>query len=479
MPFTRFDAMPRALFQTILACALASLTGCMLGPDYQRPETAAQLPANFKAPSGWKIAQPADSKSKGAWWKSFREPRLNSLIEKSMANNQSLKAAFLRVEQARTVTRLGRASLLPDVSFNPSAERRRRSANSQANNFGSAGKTTTNLALPLVLDYEVDLWGKLRRQLQAAEAEAEASEADYHNVMLALQSDLAVNYFNLAAADRELRILREALALRKKSLDLNQQRFDAGDIDEVDVSRATTEVSATESEILGVERTRTEFENAIAVLAGVPSSDFTIAPVSASGALPSVAAALPSSLLERRPDIASAERAMQAANARIGAAEAAFFPTVSLSGNIGIESAKLSKLFTGDSLAWGLGPGVSFPVFDGRRNQTELDRSRLRYQETVATYRQTILDAVREVDDALSGVNLLAKQYAAQARTVTAAKRTVELSQQRYDAGIVAYFDVVDAQRTALDAERTASRIKNTQHLANIALIKALGGSWK
>ena len=466
------------LSRLVLAVALVSLPGCMVGPSYQRPETAAQLPANFKVPDGWKIAEPSDGISKGAWWKAFREPRLNGLISQAMANNQSLKAAYFRVEQARTVSRLGQAGLLPDISFDPSVERSRRSGTTNSNNFGNPGKTRNNISLPFVLNYEIDLWGRLRRQLQAAEAEAGASEADFHNVMLALQSDLAVNYFNLAAADRELMILREGLALRKKSLDLNQQRFDAGDIDEVDVSRASTEVSATESEILAVQRTRAEYENAIAVLIGVPSSNFRLPPVSTPGSLPSLPAILPSSLLERRPDIAAAERTMQAANARIGVAEAAFFPSVRLNGNVGFESSRLNQLFKGDSLAWGLGPGVSFPIFEGGRNEAEFARSKLRYQETVADYRQSILNAVREVDDALSGVTLLARQSDAQDRTVTAANRTVELSQQRYDAGIVAYFDVVEAQRTALEAKRNASRIQNTQALASIALMKALGGSW-
>lgn len=463
---------------TLLIGALVTLPGCVVGPNYQRPKTSAQLPVDFKVPDGWKIAEPSDGAAKGPWWTAFRDSQLNALMSRAITRNQSLKAAYYRVEQARTVSRLGRASLLPEVAFDPELERRRRSGTINSSNFGNAGSTTNTISLPVVLNYEIDLWGKLRRQLQAAEAEADASRADFYNVLLALQADLAINYFNLAAADRELFILRDGLALRKKSLDLNRQRFEAGDIDEVDVSRATTEVSATESDILGVEKTRAEFENAIALLIGVPSSDFQVAPVTGSDPLPSVAGVLPSSLLERRPDIALAERTMQAANARIGVAEAAFFPSVRLNGDVGFESSKLNRLFKGDSLAWGLGPGVSFPIFDGGRNRVEFDRSRLRYLETVADYRQSILNAVREVDDALSGVSLLARQADAQDRTVIAADRTVELSQQRYDAGIVAYFDVVEAQRTALEANRAASRIRNTGHLAAIALMKALGGSW-
>ncbi|YCM43917.1 efflux transporter outer membrane subunit [Verrucomicrobiaceae bacterium 227] len=456
---------------------LALLPGCTLGPTYQRPSTSAQLPGDFKVPAGWKLAQPADTRSKGKWWTVFRNDQLNGLMSRALSGNQSLKAAFLRVEQARTVARLGRASLLPDLTFDPSINRGRNSGNINSNN-SSAGATNTNLALPFVLDYEIDLWGRLRRELQATEAEAAASGADFQNVLLALQSDLAVNYFNLVAADRELTILRQGLDLRKKSLDLNQQRFDAGDVDAATVSRATTEVASIEAEIIGVQRTRAEFENAIAVLIGTPSSNFTLPPTQLTATPPTIPHGLPSSLLERRPDIAAAERTMQAANARIGAAEAAFYPSLSLSGDLGIESGSLNKLFKQDSLTWGLGPQASVPIFNGKRNQAELDRSHFRYLETVAAYRQTVLNAVREVDDSLSGVTLLDKQHAAQKRTVTAARRTVELSQQRYDSGVVDYFEVVDAQRTALEAERSTSRIQNTRDLATIALIKALGGTW-
>lgn len=451
----------------------------MVGPNYQRPDTSTQLPSNFKAPDGWKIAEPSDNVAKGEWWKKFSDSRLNKLVDEAMANNQSLRAAFFRVEQARSIADAGRGGLLPDLSAEPSANRERRSANTSRNFSGTSGSTTTNLSLPLVLDYEIDLWGKLRRQLKAAQADADASEADYHNVMLALQADLAAGYFNLRAIDREIEIFNEALTLRKKSLDLNRKRFDAGDLDEVDVARADTEVSATQSEIFGLRKTRAEFENAIAVLVGTPSSDFKIAAAPLVASPPTVGGALPSSLLERRPDVAQAERIMQAENERIGVAKAAFFPTVRLNGSAGLESASFNNLFRANSRTWGIGPEITVPIFEGGKNKANLERSRFRYEETVANYRQSVLNAVREVDDSLAGVNLLAQQYEAQQRTVVAARRTVELSQKRFDGGLVAFFDVVDAQRTAFDAERAAARILGARHLATISLIKAIGGSWK
>ena len=461
------------------ASSLLVLAGCVVGPDYQRPDVSAELPPNFEAPAGWKIAEPGGKSPIGAWWKVFREPRLDALIGRAMDESLTLEASFLRVEQARALTRAGRAAFFPQIDFEPSFERTRSSGSRQTNTGQSSGSTFSTITVPLVLDYEIDLWGKLRRGLEAANADAEAAEENFRSVALTLQSEIAVNYFNLAATDNDLVILAEALALREKSLSLNDQRFKAGDIDEVDVTRAKTEVSNTESEIFNARRERAVIENALAALTGQPSSGFSIPSLKVTGAPPDVPGALPSELLERRPDVASAERTMQAANARIGVAKAAFFPTVSLTGDIGYESAELSNLFTSNSLAWGLGPGVSFPVIDGGRNKIAYDRSILLYGETVANYRQTILDAVRDVDNALVAIDLLAKQNEALQRSVAAAGRTVELSQKRYDAGIVAFFDVVDAQRTSLDAQQAASEISNARYLAAVSLIKALGGNWR
>lgn len=474
-----FPPMSAALSRYLILGAALALTGCMVGPDYRRPEVGAQLPAEFKAPSGWKIAEPSDAAPKAGWWKPFGDARLDDLMDQAMANNQSLKAAFLRVEQARSLANAGRGGLFPGITYQPDAERSRRSATTRSNRPELSGSTTTNLRLPLVFGYEIDLWGKLRRQLQAADAEAQATAAGYQGAMLALQADLAINYYQLRALDREIAILGEAADLRKKSLGLIEKRFKAGDVDEVDVARAETEVSATESEILGLRKTRAEFENAIAVLTGAPSSGFRLPPIPLASSPPTIPGAVPSALLERRPDVAEAERQMQAANARIGVAQAAFFPAVRLDGSLGLESSSIDRLFRADSLTWGVGPALSGTIFDGGANEARLQTSRFRYEESVATYRQTVLDAVREVDDALAGIRLLTQQLAAQERTVAAAQRTVELSEKRYEAGLVAYFDVVDAQRTALDAQRAAARIQGSRHLASIALTKALGGGWR
>ncbi|MDA0766157.1 MAG: efflux transporter outer membrane subunit [Verrucomicrobia bacterium] len=450
--------------------------GCMVGSDYVRPDTSAQLPTDFKVPVGWKVAEPSDREARGAWWRRFGDAELNRLMERVGRENFSVRAAYFRVEQARSAVSLGRGELEPRLNFDPSVERRRSSGNTQSGNASFSGSSSTRIDLPLVFGYELDLWGRLRRGLQAAEAEAAASEEEYHNVLLSLQGDLATAYLSARAIDREIEILGEGLGLRPKSLELNRKRFKVGDIDEVDVSRAETEVSATEAEILGLRKDRAELEDLVALLVGVPSSDFRLAAAPLTGAPPRVPGTVPSALLERRPDIARAERTMQAANGRMGAAEAALYPTVSLSAGLGLAGSDVGRVLRSDSRTWELIPAASVPLLDGGRRKVELERSGFRYQETVAEYRQSILNAVREVDDALTAISLVNQQAAAQGRTVVSARRTVELSQKRYDAGLVAYFDVVDAQRTALEAERTAARIDGARHLATVALIKAVGG---
>ncbi len=453
-------------------------TACTVGPNYLRPSLAKQLPTTFDLPAGWKLAEPGDEKALEQWWQRFNDPQLNRLIEQAGTNNQDLAAAFHRVEQSRAVSRSARAAWLPTANFEPSANRSKRSGTTSNTASNLAGITTSNFALPLVLDYEIDLWGKIRRGIEASEAEILASESALRQVRLAVQTELAAQYYELRSRDAEIAIFEKAVGLRKKSLDLNRKRFDAGDTDEVDVSRAETELSATESELIGLRQARDEIENAIAVLVGSPSSGFKVAAKPLTGSAPKIPASVPTDLLERRPDIAAAERIMIAENARIGVAKAAFYPSLRLMANGGLESGDISNLFKSNSRTWGLGPELSLPVFEGGRNKANLARSEARYDETVADYRQTILQAVREVDDAFTAITRLSQRAAAQQRTVNSATRTVELSESRYQAGVVDYFEVVDAQRTELDAEQQAVFIQLGRHLAAISLIRALGGDW-
>ncbi|MCB1062905.1 MAG: efflux transporter outer membrane subunit [Verrucomicrobiae bacterium] len=469
----------RTRFVLLLPVLLFAI-GCTLGPDYLRPSVKAQLPESFTAPEGWKLAEPRDDEDLAAWWTRFSSSRLNELITEAEENNQDLAAAFHRVEQARAISDSARAAWFPGIDFNPSADRSKRSATISNSAANLTGITTTNLSLPFVLNYEIDFWGELRRAIESANAETMATEANLRQLKLSLQAELASQYFSLRAIDSEIEIFEETLTLRRKALDLNQKRFRAGDTDEVDVSRAETELSATEVELIGLRQSRSEIEHAIAVLVGRPSTDLTLPPSPLKGSPPAIASlSAPTDLLERRPDVAAAERIMMAENARIGIAKAAFFPSVRFSARAGLESGGTSRLFDYASRTWGLGPEVSLPILDAGRNRAELSRAESRYNETVAIYRKTVLDAVRDVDNALVAITRLAERTAAQERTVTSAARTVELSRSRYDAGVVAYFEVVDAQRTELDARRQAVRFQAARHLAAIALVKALGGDWK
>lgn len=462
----------------LAAASAVALGSCTVGDDYARPDVSAQLPSSFDLPAGWKVAQPRDDEGGSAWWIAFNDSQLNRLMASAAANNQELKAAFARVEQARAIAGTARSERQPELDFSPAASRQRRSGTASSNFGNTAGRTTTTLSLPFQMQYEVDLWGRLRRAVQAADFDAQASESALRQVLLTLRAELAANYFNLRSLDAEIEIFRSAIELRRKSRDLNQLRFDAGDSDEVDVSRAKTELASTEAELAALKRTRSDFEDAIAVLVGEPSSGFAIASRPLTSAPPRIPVTVPSELLERRPDVARAERLMAAENARIGVARAAFYPTVGLSANAGLESASASDLFKIASRTWGLGPRISLPVLDGGRNETELQRALARYDETVADYRQTILEAVSEVDRTLAGAALLAEQAAAQTRTVESASRTVELSEERYAAGVVDYFEVVDAQRTLLDAEQQAARVTGARHVAAVTLARALGGAW-
>ncbi|MCB1229468.1 MAG: efflux transporter outer membrane subunit [Verrucomicrobiae bacterium] len=471
-----FPTAIRFMAGLALAFVAFSLAGCMVGPDFRRPDVSAQLPEEFSVPEGWKLADPRDDQPRGEWWRCFDSDQLDTLIGKAHDQNQDLAAAVARVEQARALSAGARSAWFPTIDFSPSAYRQRRSGTISNTARNLAGVTTTNLSLPFTLDYEIDFWGELRRAIEAAEAETLASEATRRQLALSIESELAAQYFTLRGYDSEIALYEEAVDLRNKSLDLNRKRFKAGDTDEVDVSRAETELAATEGDLIGLRQSRDETEHAIAVLVGEPASAFQIARNPLGGNPPSVGISPPTELLERRPDIAAAERIMMAENARIGIAKAAFFPSVRFSATAGLESGGTAHLFDYASRTWGLGPEVSLPIFDAGRNQAGLKRAEARYDETVAQYRKTVLDAVEEVENALSAIRKLEDRIAAQERTVNAAARTVELSRRRYDAGVVAYFEVVDAQRTELDAKRLLVRFQAARYLASIALVKALGG---
>jgi len=449
-----------------------------VGPDYKRPTSSA--PANYKAVElgAWKQGQPLDNLPKGNWWEVFGDASLNELESEALRANQELKAAVARVDQARATARVARSELLPSLNFDPSFTRERFSPN-QVPSFG--GLTANTFRAPLDLSYEVDLWGRVRRSFQSARADAQASLAAFYNVLLTLQADVAQNYFTLRALDAEIATVVGTLDLRKEQVRLVRSRFEGGIGNELDIARAETELAATEAEAALLARRRAELENAIAILIGSNPASFRLVAASANNwnpQPPGVPAGLPAELLERRPDVAEAERQLASANARIGVAKAAFFPVLTLTGSGGYVSADIDSLFKWDGRAWSIGPSLSLPLFAGGRNRATYKRSQAAYDETVARYRQQVLVAFGEVENSLSGIHHLATQAAAQQRAVANARRAANLATDRYRSGIVSYLEVVDASRDALSAERANAQLAGQRLIAAVQLIKALGGGW-
>ena len=467
----------------VLILAAVALAGCAVGPDYKRPATSS--PAAYKAASStnelgsWKEGQPLDTVPKGAWWEVFGDKTLNDLEERAQTSNQDLKAAIARVEQARASARVARSDFLPTLDANPSWRRERYSPN-QEPSFGAI--TADTFRAPLDLSYEIDLWGRVRRSFESARADAQGSLAAMHNVLLTLHADVAQNYFALRSLDAEIATVRQTIGLRGEQLKLTQSRFEGGIGNQLDVARAETELASTETELAVLLKRRAELENAIAILVGESPTSFRLAATDNPAwrlQPPAVPAGMPADLLERRPDVAQAERDLASANARIGMAKAAFFPVVRLTGSGGFVSGDIESLFNWESRVWSLGPSVSLPIFAGGRNLAGLNRSRAVYDEAVAKYRQKVLAAFGDVENSLSGLQFLSQQAAAQDRATASSRRAADLATQRYTAGIVSYLEVVDANRGALLAERNQVQIVGQRLIASVQLIKALGGGWQ
>jgi multidrug efflux system outer membrane protein len=463
----------------LLATATVASATPSVGPDYQRP--AVTTPSAFRDLPGdagaWKTATPADAFARGAWWKLFADSTLDDLETRALTANQDLHASAARVEQARAAAGLARSTYFPSIALDPSFTRERTSATVD-NALPQRQSTTYRGALDST--WELDLFGRVRRLNESARADAAATLATFEAVRLALTADVAANYFSLRALDIELGLVANGIDLRRRALDLVTSRQRAGSATDFDLARSETELAATEAEAAALANRRAALQNALAVLVGEPASSFEFPVLAAAVSIPpGIPAGLPSDLLERRPDIAAAERTLAAANARIGVAKAAFFPAISLTGSAGYASADVDNLFKHDSRIWSIGPSLYLPIFQGGRNRANLARSRAAYEESVANYRQHVLIAFGEVQDALTASRLLADQANAQTRAVASARRGSGLSQKRYDAGFVSYLEVIDAQRTALEVEREEARLAGQRWITHIALIKALGGGWQ
>jgi multidrug efflux system outer membrane protein len=477
---SHFFIRARSIILTVALCSIWA-AGCAVGPNYQRPTT--ETPVTYKAASlgSWKEGQPLDHVPKGAWWEIFGDETLNDLEHRATDANQELKAAVARVEQARATARVARSELMPTVNADPSWTRQRYSPN-QNPSFGNV--TASTFSAPLDLSYEIDLWGRVRRGFESARADAQASLASFQNVLLTLHADVAQNYFGIRALDAEIATVDSTVELRHEQVRLVRSRFDAGIGNDLDVARAETELATTEAEAASLARRRAEFENAIAILVGENPSVFKLAAVSQPGTQwnpqpPEIPAGLPADLLERRPDVAEAERQLAAANSRIGVAKAAFFPVVRLTGSGGYLSGEVDDLFKWESRVWSIGPSVSLPIFAGGRNLANYRHSQAEFDEAVARFRQEVLVAFGDIENSLSGIRFFAEQSAAQQRAVTNARRAADLAGERYRSGIVSYLEVVDANREALQAERGNAQLVGERLVATVRLIKALGGGWR
>lgn len=466
-----------------LAPMLAALilAGCA-APQLQAPQI--EVPSGFKEDAKvgrWKLAQPAEAQARGEWWKAFNDPTLNKLIEEAGAANANLAAAAARVKQARAIAGITEADRSINVNGQFGVQRGRASDVSLGLPRGTPVQPATAWQGKLTASYEVDLFGRVGNSISAAQADAAASEALYRSVLLALQADVAQTYFRLRALDAELAFLNQTVSLREENVRINQRRYEIGDLGELDLARSKTELSTTRSDAIAVERQRAQLEHALAVLLGKPAGAFSAQtnPLLESSTLPGIPAGLPSALLERRPDIAAAQRTMMAANARIGVARSAIFPALRLTAAGGAESEDLSDLFKWSSRTWLVGALASLPIIDGGRNRANIARSEAALEEAVASYRQSVLAAFAEVEDNLAGLRTLSGQAQAIDEAVASARRSLELANKLFEAGRSSYLDVLDAQRNLLAVERSAVQLRGTRATTTVALIRSLGGGWE
>lgn len=465
---------------TAMVAGLATLlASCALGPNYARP--GIETPAAYKEAQGWKAAEPRDSEPRGNWWAVFHDAHLDALLGQVEVSNQTIKAAEARVREARALTQQAQAAYFPIVTGNASATRSggRGGTGSNANNGGTvSGGPRNNFNAALDVNWELDLWGRVRRTVEAGEATTQASVADLEAAKLSAQAQLADDYFLLRAQDAQIRLLTDTVDAYQKSLQLTRNQYAVGVAARADVAQADTQLKSTQAQALDAGVQRAQLEHAIAVLLGKAPADFSIAPEVVATTFPPIPPELPSALLERRPDIAAAERRAAAANAQIGVAEAAFFPSLTLSATGGFQSSVLSQLFSAPSRYWSVGPALAEAIFDAGLRRAQSAQAIATYDENVANYRQTVLAGFQEVEDNLAALRILEQEAAVQDDAVKSARESLTITLNQYRAGTANYLAVVVAQATALSNERAALTILGRRQTASVTLVKALGGSW-
>ena len=460
----------------VMALALA---GCVAGPDYVRPAVA--MPAAWRVEAPWRAGAPADALPKGPWWQRFADARLDALQQQALARSPTLALAGARLAQARAVLAGASAGLWPNVNLGARAARQRISANRPLSNYNADNFATVqnDFVLSLSVGYEFDLAGRIQRGIEGVTASAEQSAADFENARLLLAADLATAYFNLRAIDIEIDVLMRSLDLQRRSLYFVSTRHDLGAASGLDVAQQQALLDTTLTQLDLLRRQRGPFEHAVATLVGTPAPVFSLAPDIAELVPPVVPLGVPSDVLQRRPDVASAERAMAAANAQIGVARAAYYPSITIGPSGGVEARSLASLLDAPSVLWSFGASITQPIFNGGRLDANVAFATAGYEGAVASYRRVVLTAMQEVEDGITGLSAL-ERAGAQARTAVAtARKVLELATARYEGGATTYLDVITAQQSLLSVERLEAQLAGQRLLTSVFLIKALGGDWE
>ena len=463
----------------VAAGLLAGATlGCTVGPGYKRP--AAEVPNTWKGEGPWQAAAPKDAIPKGTWWGIFHDATLDQLEEQLLQANQSLAAARDRLSEARSQAQIASAAFFPNVNADPGGQRQRLSGNRPVSGSTVATFPVTQnvFALPFSVNYELDLFGRVRRTLEAANASLQANAADLENVRLVLTAELAADYYSLRELDREAGVVRESVEIEQKGMDLVNHRHEGGVANGLEVAQQAALLDSTATQLQLVLQQRVQFEHAIAVLLGKPASTFSVAEATFEAKPPAIPVGIPSEILERRPDVAANERQMAFENAQVGIAMTAFYPHITLGGGGGLQSRDIATLANAPSLFWSLGGDLLQPVVNGGRNRANLALNRAAYDESVANYRQAVLIAFQQVEDGLAGLAFLDQAAKTQQQAVADSQRALDIANDRYVGGVTTYLDVITAQTTLLSNQRLATQLLGQQMTTAVFLVKALGGAW-
>jgi len=463
-------------FEVAALGASVCLAGCAVGPKYQRASVPA--PPAWKTEGPWREAAPKDAIPKGTWWEIFHDAELNGYEQQLLAANQSLAAARNRLDQARSLAQVSSAALFPTLSTDPNAGRTRYSGNRPGSSIRTTTVTQNVYDIPFALNYEVDLFGRNRKNLQASNANLQGTAADLQNVQLVLTAELAADYFSLRELDAESQVVQESVKIQQQGMALVNHRHEGGIASGLDVAQQQTLLDSTVTQLYLLQQQRAQFEHAIAALTGNPASAFSVPVAPLNAAPPPVPLGMPSDLLERRPDIATAERAMAQENALVGVAQTAFYPQFTISGGGGFQSISLGSLISAPSAFWSLGGDLLQPIFNGGRNRANLAATQAAYQESVANYRESALTAFQQVEDSLSGLDSLSRAAETQNAAVADAHRALDIANDRYVGGLTTFLDVITAQSVLLSNQRLSTQLLGQQMVTSVLLVKALGGGW-